>query len=259
MANDSTTETGTQWKWIFIGTVVGVALSLFLFSMMKTVFTGSDTVPRIISLLGFILMGIIIGYKSPGYTIKEPAIGGILTIIITVPVLSFIMEYSPDTTEKILAPVFGFFFALLGGWVGEELDHSEQGHDRLTWIGLEWGWIIAGSVLAFVLNNFFVFGFYALLHYGVQGILISFALSFIIAGAIVGYKSPGVTIKEAAMAGVISVLLDFLLLHFGFGGAEALLSASQMFIGLLGGCILALVGGWIGEKIQSATAKKIEA
>ncbi|MDD8018636.1 MAG: hypothetical protein PHP42_09710 [Bacteroidota bacterium] len=249
MTTDATTSKGLQWKWISIGTIVGVILSLLLFSIMKSVFTGSDTVPRIISLLGFIVMGIVIGYKSPGYTITEPALGGFLTILITIPIFSSALNYNPGTTEKVLAPVFGFLFALLGGWVGEELDHSEKGHDRFTWGSLEWGWIIAGTVMAFVLNNFFVFGFFALLRFGTGGILFSLAISFVLAGVIVGYKSPGVTIKEAAIAGVFSVVLNFLLLYIGFEGA--ILPLDYMIGILVGGFVLSLLGGWLGEKLQA--------
>ena len=253
MATESQESTGLQWKWIGIGTLIGVVLTTLLFQIMSDTFN-SFYIPLFIGLLSYVIMGIIIGYKSPGYTLKEPAIGGLFAMIITIAILHYIFDYNPPEGQMIAAPFIAFLLALLGGWVGEELQGSQQrAAENKTIAGLEWAWVITGTVIGFILNNIFVYGLFALLRFGVAGILISLGASFIIAGIIVGYKSPGVTIKEAALAGVLGVILNFLFIYFGFG---AMLDMQYLVIGLIGGFILSFVGGWIGEEMQKRKEAK---
>jgi len=253
MATESQESTGLQWKWIGIGTVIGVVMTTLLFQIMSDTFN-SFYIPLFIGLLSYVIMGIIIGYKSPGYTLKEPAIGGLFAIIITMAILHYVFGYNPRGEQMIAAPFIAFLLALLGGWVGEELQGSQQrAAENRTIAGLEWAWVITGTVIGFILNNIFVYGLFALLRFGVAGILISLGASFIIAGIIVGYKSPGVTIKEAALAGVLGVILNFLFIYFGFG---AMLDMQYLVIGLIGGFILSFVGGWIGEEMQKRKEAK---
>lgn len=253
MAIESKESIGLQWKWIGIGTVVGVVLTTVLFQIMSDTFN-SFYIPLFIGLLSYVIMGIIIGYKSPGYTLKEPAIGGLFAVIITMAILHYVFDYNPPEGQMIAAPFLAFFLALLGGWVGEELQGSQQrAAESKTIAGLEWAWVITGTVIGFILNNIFVYGLFALLRFGVAGILISLGASFIIAGIIVGYKSPGVTIKEAALAGVLGVILNFLFIYFGFG---AMLDMQYLIIGLAGGFILSFVGGWIVEEMQKRKESK---
>jgi len=255
MATEPQESTGLQWKWIGIGTIVGVVLATFLFQIMSDMFH-TFYIPLFIGLLSFVIMGIVIGYKSPGYTIKEPAIGGVFAMIITLGILHFVFDYNPPEGQMIAAPFLGFLLALLGGWVGEELQGSQQrAATGESVAGLEWAWVIAGTVVAFILNNIFVYGLFYLLRFGVLGILISLGISFIVAGIIVGYKSPGVTIKEAALAGVLSVVLNFLFIYYGLG-AITILDSEIIAIGLIGGFILSFVGGWIGEEMQKRKEAK---
>jgi len=249
MATETQKSVGLEWKWIGIGTIVGVVLATFLFQIMSDMFH-TFYIPLFIGLLSFVIMGIIIGYKSPGYTIKEPAIGGVFAMILTLAVLHFVFDYTPPEGQMIAAPFIGFFLSLIGGWVGEELQGSQQRAEENKKIaGLEWAWVITGTVIAFILNNIFVYGLFALLKFGVAGILISLGTSFIVAGIIVGYKSPGVTIKEAAIAGALGVILNFFFIYYGLG-AITILDTEFIAIGLSGGFILSFVGGWIGEEMQ---------
>lgn len=253
MATETQKSTGLQWNWIGIGTVIGVVLTTFLFQIMSDTFN-SFYIPLFIGLLSFVIMGIIIGYKSPGYTLKEPAIAGVFAVIITIAVLHYVFDYSPPEGQMIAAPFIAFLLALLGGWVGEELQGSqERAAENKTIGGLEWAWVITGTVIGFILNNIFVYGLFALLRFGVAGILISLGASFIVAGIIVGYKSPGVTIKEAALAGVFGVIINFAFIYYGFG---AMLDMQYILVGLGSGFILSFVGGWIGEEMQKRKEAK---
>ncbi len=243
---------GLEWKWIITGILAGTALCLSLYLMIAKTFH-IPLIPTFMSLLGFVVMGIIIGFKSEGYTLKEPAIGGFVTLLLVGNILAFGFGMTFSTMEMIAAPVIGLILGLIGGWVGEqiqitpeelvkELEDDKKGK-------LQWGWIIAGTVIAFIFNAFFVIGGFALLKFGMGGIVIALGASFLLAGLLVGYFSPGVTIMEAGIAGVLSVVLNALFLY----SFSLLMMDEMMYVVelLIGGFILSLVGGWLGEKLQS--------
>lgn len=243
---------GLEWKWIIIGIVAGTALCLALHLLIAQTFH-IPLIPTFMSLLGFVVMGIIIGYNSEGYTLKEPAIGGFVTLIIVANILTFGFDYEFTMTEKIIAPLIGLILGLIGGWVGEqiqitpeelieELEADKKGK-------MQWGWILAGTVFAIILNAFFVIGGFALLKFGVAGIVISLGASFLLAGLLVGYFSPGITIMEAGISGGLSVILNALFLY----SAGLLMMDESLYVGegLALGFVLSLVGGWLGEKLQA--------
>ncbi len=243
---------GLEWKWIVIGIIAGTALCLTLHLMIAQTFH-IPLIPTFMSLLGFVIMGIIIGYKSEGFTLKEPAIGGALTLFVVANILTFVFDYEFTMTETIAAPILGLLLGLIGGWVGEqmqitpeelvkELEENKKG-------GLQWGWILAGTVIAFIFNAFFVIGGFALLKFGVAGIILSLGASFLLAGMIVGYFSPGVTIMEAGIAGGLSVVLNAMFLY----STSMLMMDESVYVleGLAIGFVLSLIGGWLGEKLQA--------
>ena len=256
MTTESTKTKGLEWKWIVVGVIAGTFLTLLLHKVMALTFH-TATVPMFMSLLGFAVMGIIIGFKSQGYTIIEPAVGGILTAVIVGIVLVIYGGVVFSSLETYLAPVVGFVFGLLGGWVGEELhvptDVAQHQIEEEKKGKLQWAWIAVGTVLAFILSNFFVFGGFAILKFGIPGIFVSLGFSFFIAGLLTGYFSPGITIKESAIAGVFSMILNYILLLTLFSVTFKEMGQNYTVIieTLFGGFILALIGGWVGEKIQS--------
>jgi len=241
---------GLEWKWIITGIIAGTALCLSLFLMVAKTFH-LPLIPTYMSLLGFVVMGIIIGYKSEGYTLKEPAIGGFLTLAVTGFTLSNFFNYSFTTTEMIGAPILGLILGLIGGWVGEQIQITpeelvkELEADKKG--GLQWGWIIAGTVIAFIFNAFFVIGGFALLKFGMGGIIMALGASFLFAGLLVGYFSPGVTIMEAGVAGVLCVILNALFLY----SFSLLMMEESVYVleGLAVGFVLSLIGGWLGEEL----------
>lgn len=254
MTTDSTTSKRLEWKWIIIGVVAGTILCLALHQMIAQTFH-IPLIPTFMSLMGFVVMGIIIGYKSPGYTIKEPAMGGAITLMLVGIILAAGFDYNFTLTEKLLAPIVGFILGLVGGWVGEQMqvtpeEAAKELAEQKAGKKLQWGWIIAGTVVAFTLTAFFVIGGFALLKFSVTGILGALGLSFLISGILVGYFSPGVTINEAAISGALSVVLNGIFLY----SFNLLMADEFMYIvyGLIIGFVLSLIGGWLGEKIQAA-------
>lgn len=243
---------GLEWKWIIAGVFAGTALCLSLYLMVAKTFH-IPLIPTYMSLLGLVVMGIIIGYKSEGYTIMEPAIGGFLTLILTGLALSSVFGFTFTMMELGVASVMGLILGLIGGWVGEQIQITpeelvkELEDDKKG--GLQWGWIIAGTVIAFIFNAFFVIGGFALLKFGVTGILLALSASFLFAGLLVGYFSPGVTIMEAGIAGVLSVILNALFLY----SFNLLMMEESIYVieELAAGFVLSLIGGWLGEKLQA--------
>ena len=240
-----------DWKWLITGIVAGTALCLSLHLMISQTFH-VPIIPTFMSLLGFVVMGIIIGYKSEGYTIKEPAIGGFVTLLFVGIILTFGFNYNFTILERFLAPVVGLILGVIGGWVGEQIQITpeelvkELEADKKG--SLQWGWILAGTVIAFIFNAFFVVGGYALLKFGVGGIILALGASFLFAGLLVGYFSPGVTIIEAGVAGALSVFLNAIFLY----SFSLLMMEESVYVveGLAVGFVLSLIGGWIGEKLQ---------
>ena len=82
-------ENSINWTWVGAGTVVAVVLSNILFFVTKETF-GTFYLPAFLALFGFVVMGVIIGYFSDGVTIKEAAIAGAISMILTVLVWRFV-------------------------------------------------------------------------------------------------------------------------------------------------------------------------
>lgn len=252
MTVDTAQSKGLEWKWIIFGVVAGTLLCVTLHQMIANTFH-IPLIPTYMSLLGFVVMGIVIGYKSEGYTLKEPAIGGVVTLFLSGLVLSYGFGYDFTGTEMVASPVVGLILGLIGGWVGEQIqvtpEEAAKELEEAKHGKTQWGWVIAGTVLAFILTAFFVIGGFALLKFGIEGILLAFGASFLLSGMMVGYFSPGVTIKEAALSGLLSVALNALFL-FSF---SLLMAEEYIYVveGLAVGFVLSLVGGWLGEKLQS--------
>jgi hypothetical protein len=251
MTTDATPSKGLEWKLIILGVIAGTILCLALHQMVAQTFHIS-LIPTFMSLLGFVVMGIIIGYKSEGYTIMEPAIGGAITIVLTGLILSIGFGYPFSLGEMFGGAVLGLLLGFVGGWVGEQIQvKPEQKAKELHSANagkLQWGWILAGTVLAYTLNAFFVIGGFALLKFSVGGILAAFGASFLLAGIMIGYFSPGVTIKEAAISGALSVVLNGIFLYsFSLLMMDEI---SYLVEGLVIGFVLSLAGGWLGEKLQ---------
>lgn len=243
--------TSLQWKWVWVGVVVGALLTTVCVGLVFPVFH-NPFIPALIGSLCSVITGIIVGYKSPGVTIREAAIAGLILMILSLLVLYVGFGVKLSFGFGLFTLALGFFLALLGSWVGEQLQGTLSKSESQTAM-VQWPWIAVGVVIGFLLNNFAVFLLFALFRYGVPQILTSLGLSFLVTGIIIGYKSPGVTIKEAAFAGIALVIVNFLFIYLGF---QTLLPIGHLVIGLIGGFLLSLLGGWIGEKLQSRAEQK---
>ncbi|HMV25378.1 MAG TPA: hypothetical protein PLG25_04540 [bacterium] len=247
-------ESIIDWFWVFWGCVIGIVI-IGAFTFITSTKYNPDVVkavPMLIGGLAFAVTGMILGHYSPGHTVKEAAVAGLV-----IPIIGFVlsgMGYGPtfiaelSIFEKIGVALAGMLICQLGGWVGEEL----EGYDHPTkW--LQWHWIIVAVVIGFMLNSFVIF-FVGLI--SLTPVPVFMALSVFAAGIVAGYKSPGHTEKECSIAGALTILLDYLFITFALGieakdfGIESGTMAIIVLVALAVAGGLGLLGGWIGERMQ---------
>jgi hypothetical protein len=154
-----------------------------------------------------------------------------------------------DKLIDFLLLVLGVGFSLSGAWAGEKLqgdDAAVTDHDKAEDV-IHWKWVLSGVVIGFALNALFVFLTAPIFQLNMSVALVAFLVSFLITGFIVGYKSPGVTLKEPAIAGIFTVIIDWVFLEFGI---NLPISADNLISGLALGFLFSLFGAWLGEKYQ---------
>lgn len=255
MDGSSNQPAGLQWKWVLIGVGVGAAIAAASFFIVIPTFH-STPIQALVLLAGFIVTGAIVGFASPGVTIKEASIAGGLVAVLTVLLLYITgAALGQDMMRNLLLLALGFGLSWIGAWVGEKLQGSE-GPDESE-LGLftdvQAKWVLVGVILGFALNVLAVFIITPIFNVSLDVAFGAFLLSLTVTGFIVAYKSPGVTLKEPAIAGFLAVLLDWSFLEFML---ELHVSGGYLAFGLILGFCLNLFGAWLGEKYQMAMEAK---
>jgi hypothetical protein len=256
MATESQdTAQSLQWKWVIIGSLVGLVIVGASYFIIESTFHNIQ-IQILVMLVGCAVTGGIVGYFSPGVTIKEAAIGGTIVVLI---MTGFLYAVDADVAKNlainVLLIILGIPVSWIGGWAGENLQGSEVNLDEeLKTNTIHWKWVITSVVVGFALNVLFVFLPSKIFNIDLDVALVAFLVSFVIAGFIVGYKSPGVTIKEPAFAGIVAVILEWLFLEFGL---KLEIAIPYLIAGLALGFLFTLIGAWLGEKYQESTGKRI--
>jgi hypothetical protein len=232
---------------------IGIVLGSLLIATFVGVVWNEQPRPAVALLVGaltFVLAGILVGFNSPGRTVAEPGIAGAVIGVAAATILAIQGTFPVGPGTFVLWFLAGAALAALGGWVGELMQGTIAGGRARGRI--QWPWVIVGVVLGLVFNIYFVFVGRALFDLGSLGVLGSFSLSFIITGFFVGFFSPGVTLAEPAVAGLLLVAIDSGVTTFAFGAPMPLMTVA---IGLVGAFMLALLGGWLGERVQEDTSR----
>ncbi|MEX0602311.1 MAG: hypothetical protein WD295_03150 [Bacteroidota bacterium] len=251
MANGGSTQPGgLEWKWVIVGVVVGLVIVGVSFFIVIPTFN-SIPIQALVMLMGFVAMGAVVGYFSPGVTIKEPSIaGGIVAVLMLILLSLSGRELADDIGRNGLGLVFGIAFAWVGAWMGEKLQgsggHSEEETKRM-FTDVLWKWVIVGVILGFMLNVLGVFLITPLFGLNLAIAFGVFLVSLVITGFIVGLKSPGITLKEPAIAGFFAVLLDWAFLELAI---DLKVPDGDLAFGLVLGFLLSLFGAWLGERYQ---------
>jgi hypothetical protein len=244
-----------QWKWVIIGALVGLVIVGASYYIIEQTFHNIQ-IQILVMLVGCAVTGVIVGYFSPGVTIKEAAIGGTIVVLAMAGFLYAVdADVAKNAAINVLLIVLGIPVSWVGGWAGENLQGSEVNLDEeLKSDKIQWKWVITSVVVGFALNVLFVFLPSKVFSINLDVALAAFLVSFVIAGFIVGYKSPGVTIKEPAFAGIIAVILEWLFLEFGL---QITIAVPYLIAGLALGFLFTLIGAWLGEKYQDAVGKRV--
>ncbi|MDE3059243.1 MAG: hypothetical protein KGJ59_14945, partial [Bacteroidota bacterium] len=208
--SESTAKQPIQWKWVIIGIIVGLIIIGASYFIVAPKFH-SDAIQALVVLVGFVVTGAIVGYFSPGVTIREALYAGVLLIVILA--AAFALMESAEAGHSatfFLLLVLGGVLAQIGGWIGEKLQGSGEptSGEAKAITAFQWKWVFVGLALGFALNVLFVFLLAPVFNISLSMAHVAFSISFVVTGYIVGVKSPGVTLREPAVAGVIAVLLE---------------------------------------------------
>jgi hypothetical protein len=247
-------ESKLQWKWVILSVLAGLVIVGALYYIIAPTFHNGQ-IQVLVMLVGCIITGAIIGYYSPGITINEASVGGALVMLMMLFLLYITnAEIQYSLAINFLLLILGIGFSWVGGWAGEKLQGDDTSAEEAKNKKFLWKWVIVGVIVCFALNIIFVFllsKFFIvhLLKFAFAG----FIISFVVAGFIVGFKSPGVTLKEPAVAGLIAVILDWVYLKFII---SLPVPAMYLAVGLIMGFMISLFGAWLGEKYQQSIAPK---
>ena len=235
-----------RWTWVGAGVVLGSALiGVFVYLVDPQLQKPAAT--ALLVTLTLTLTGILVGYRSPGETIRETAIVGVILAILTAVVLTAFLGIRIPVVAWLLSPFYAATMAMAGGWVGELLQGTlDEAYDDKA---VDWPWVFVSVIIGFTLSAYLIFLGKALFDMGAVATLAVFAASFLLTGWIVGFFSLGVTIVEPAIAAGLMVVLDsaFVVLWL-----ERMPSLQGILVAMFASVLLALLGGWLGEKTQPA-------
>ncbi|MFO8099040.1 MAG: hypothetical protein R6T83_05375 [Salinibacter sp.] len=246
----------------FVGVVFVV-----LFTWMNGSAFGAATFPLLAMTSGFILAGVAYGYLSEGETVLEPVLATVLVsvasyfIITALDLQAFerLVNEGTYTYRMVIAFLNGLLLTFAGAWAGEKLQRTYAGTDATA--ALEWGWIVAGAILGFAVSLFlanlviWLLGLflepYAALEPGnVWVMLVVVFLGLQATGYVCAFRSPGDTSYEAAVSGLITLILLIDVFVFTLAG-ESILTYTRMLLVLAVGLLASLIGGYVGEQVQA--------
>lgn len=117
-----------DWKWVFVGAAFIVAGNVGLYLAMRGLIARLIAEDRVMtaagSLAGAALLiyffgGVLVGRMSNGRTVKEPAVAGVLGVVVIFVLQLFVGQV--NIVGLIVGAPFCFGVAYLGGLVGEKL------------------------------------------------------------------------------------------------------------------------------------------
>jgi MFS family permease len=234
--------------WVIYGSALGIILSAIAYFGVVTDFN-SAPIQFVALATAYIFAGMLAGYVSDGQVFKEIGVAGALVTAATVFfILVFPGRIELTSLNLILGVIGSIILTYAGAWAGENMQHDPDILKSDTVIGgFRWHWVIVGFVLGFGLNVLFSIILAPVYTKDLTISFYMFMVSTFLTGAITAWYSPGVTLKEPALAGVLAVLVEWILIEFVL---ELSVSVTNLSIGLAIGFLLTLAGAYLGEKLQ---------
>ena len=238
---------------LIVSTLIGTGL-VFGLSIISASAFGAPPFPLLAILSGFLATGFLGGVISKENTILEPGIAAVIVgvlIATIVPSLQLKGFINLTGADYWLIASNGVIMSFIGAWAGEQVQGNHAGKADTS--SLEWSWILSGAVIGVMLSMILSSSLVILIDstYGLKYHLIAFLLGLFIVGFLVGWRSPGITIRESALAGYLTVIIDLDAIVMGIGVSSAELLYDLLIYGSIIGIVVSLVGGFVGEKFQS--------
>ena len=120
-----------DWKWIAIGLVIMIALSILggllvglilgpqvtaAASPEEVTLTGGQALQALaVNMLSFLLGGFIVGIKSVGRTILEPGISALVAVLVVL-----LISHQLSVMNLLIGGLVPFIAGVVGGWLGEK-------------------------------------------------------------------------------------------------------------------------------------------
>jgi hypothetical protein len=115
------------WKWVIVGVIIGFALNILLVFLLSTLFLAYLFKFAFAAfVVSFVVTGFIVGFKSPGETLKEPAVAGLLAVVLDWVFLRFVISISVPASYLAIGLLMGFMISLFGAWLGEKYQESAE-------------------------------------------------------------------------------------------------------------------------------------
>jgi hypothetical protein len=117
-----------NWNWIIAGTVTGVTVSIFAVNLFRIILGANPTLFVIPYFASLLLSGLLIGWKSPGVTIKEAGISGflIITVVLDIIRMTLMQESEIGWQYIIVGGLIGTIVSLIGAYIGEKIQARTQ-------------------------------------------------------------------------------------------------------------------------------------
>jgi hypothetical protein len=232
---------------IFMGLLIALAFVLAIGDEFATALF-----PTISLLSAFIVTGFFIGYLSEGVTFLEPGSGAVILSVLLyfiIPVFNLKGFQGIWDSDWVLIFMNGIILTFAGAWLGEKWENTSLSTEKLIYKNFDWGWMLAGVLMGITASMIVILIMFLIIGPNPESFLVPFVLALFITGVIVGWKSPGYTVLEAAIAGFLSLTLMFNIFRLTLRTEEPI-GVWTIIIGLLAAYFESYFGAHIGEKIQ---------
>ena len=231
-----------------VGSIIVIAFAAMTGGLATPLF------PLLSMMSGFVFAGALYGYLSEGETVIEPLFAALITAIVS---YFAIMVLQPRAFSVegvnfalVIAYMNGMVLSLAGAWVGEKLQltyHEGEGQ-------FEWGWVFAGIMMGLAVSLLLAALVIVIAGLYQTYVLITLSGGLLVTGFICAFRSPGDTMKEAAISGFITavILLDVFVLALDSDGTFLTFGKVLLCLGL--GTITSMLGGFVGERVQGSAA-----
>jgi hypothetical protein len=208
--------------------------------------------PVLSLLAGYMIAGFTAGILSEDETIAEPAIAaGIVSILLYFILPSLQLPAFKELPAELLLLIClnGVLLAFAGAWAGEKIQGTQEEQNTAGKNSLEWGWVLCGIIVGVMITLLVAAVMVMIFGFKLMPQAAGFIAGVFFTGFIIGWRSPGITIREAAMAGFFTLIVNIDIVTMALIPPDM----NGLLIALAAGAVLAMAGGWAGEKLQGNT------